>query len=746
MLELTDNAKTVLQSRYLREGEDPEALFRRVATAIGRVSKKWGDHDATGEFYDLLTSLKFLPNTPTLANAGTPGGQLSACFVLPVPDTMVGIFDTAKHMALIQKSGGGTGFAFSNLRANGSKVGEYGGSACGPLPFMEVYDQISATVRQGGMRHGANMGILRVDHPDILDFIRMKRGGKKLTNFNISVGATDEFMASVKQDGTLFLTDHNGEMVGDLPARQVFDEIVNLAWECGDPGLVFLDRINEGRSNPVPGLGPIQATNPCGEQPLYPYDSCNLGSIDLSRHFAQDMVMGKGGIDWVDLRRTVALAVTFLDNVIEANNYPLPEIQEMSRGIRRIGLGVMGWADLLYKMQIPYNSEEAVRLAEKVMLFVQTEADTASRLLGKTRGVFPRWCDSVYYADDKEYRNSTRTTIAPTGTISILAGCSSGIEPVFALAFRRQHKLDKSDTNRNVEMFEVNPVFERAAKQQGIWSADLVERLSRGESLRNFPGVPDWMARVFVTAHEIDPIDHLKMQAAFQRHTDNAVSKTINFRKDATKEDIRQAYLSAWDMDLKGITVYRDGSRDGQVLSTHTISDSKPTTMETGDLAKMLGYLNEKLAVSGRKKLEKTRQAVTHKFRVGEHNGYLTVGLYPDGAPGELFIKLNRQGHGLSGFADGTCMAVSIGLQYGVPLEVFVKKFKNTKFEPSGMTDDPDIRHCTSILDYVFRWMELRYLAAPVAEDEPGEPCPCGGYFVYEEGCLKCHSCGDSQC
>jgi len=678
-------------------------MFERVANAIAAAEAPEYRSSIAADFYQVMTNFEFLPNSPTLANAGTPDGQLSACFVLPVPDDMGGIFATIRNMALVHKSGGGTGFSFSGLRPRGSPVGQYGGTASGPVSFMRIFDTVADTVRQGGMRHGANMGVLSVDHPDVEEFITAKLDGS-LTNFNISVGLTDAFMSAVRYH-------ENPEYT------RLWKLICESAHQSGDPGVLFMDRINSSKANPVPSLGPIRATNPCGEQPLYDNDSCNLGSINLSR-FVKDEV----GFDWHRLAQTVYLAVRFLDDVVSVNCVPLPQMGVINEGLRRIGLGVMGWADALFCLGIPYSSQNARDVAKKVMGFIQDRADDASRDLAKERGSFLFLNQSIY-SSERAFRNATRTTIAPTGTISIIAGCSSGIEPVFALAYKRQHKLDHTDPNKNVSAFEINPIVARNLADKPNVLAQLVAgvHISKTEA-------PESLVRVFETAHDISPEAHLLMQAAFQQHTDNAVSKTINLSHNATPEDISRIYLQADELGLMGVTVYRDGSKAEQVFS----AVSTPTPV-----------------IPVRRKQPKTREAVIHKFRVGNHQGYLTVGLNPEGEPMELFLKINREGNGLSGFADAVCIATSIGLQYGISLDVYVKKYKGTRFEPSGMTGDPNIPNCTSVLDYVFRWLEQRFLSQTVstASDELTEEfCPCGGMLIFEEGCWKCYSCGESRC
>ena len=522
-------------------------------------------------FYALMTSFRFLPNSPTLGNAGRPLQQLAACFVLPVDDSMEGIFDALKHTALIHKTGGGTGFSFSRLRPAGDRVLATGGVASGPVSFMRVFDAGTEAIKQGGARRGANMAILSVHHPNIETFISAKADMVALQNFNISVAVDAPFMEAVKERKQYRLVNpRTGKTVGRRSARRIFRLIVENAWKNGDPGLVFLDRIN--RDNPTPQLGQIEATNPCGEQPLLPYESCNLGSLNLAK-FVKPTRGRKSGwaVDWEALAAVIPDCVRFLDDVIDQSRYPISEIEAATKRTRKIGLGVMGWADLLQALRIAYDSDKAIALGERMMAFIQEHADRASETLGRERGVFPAWEGSVYDRSKKgggqRFRNATRTTIAPTGTLSIIADCSGGIEPIFALAFMRQHRLDLKEPDKVTQLPEVNGAFQRVAKAERFFSAKLMEELARGGSIQRRRQIPAWVRRVFVTSHDVTPKWHVRMQAAFQRHTDNAVSKTINFPASATVEDVEQAYLLAYREGCKGITTYRDQSRALQVLS-----------------------------------------------------------------------------------------------------------------------------------------------------------------------------------
>jgi ribonucleoside-diphosphate reductase alpha chain len=557
---LTVNAMEVLNQRYLLKDEKeriietPAEMFTRIARAMAAVDKKYGQNPKESQtiFYDMMTRLEFVPNSPTLFNAGTPLGQLSACFVLPVEDSLEGIFGSVRNTAIIEKSGGGVGFDFSHLRPKGDIVKSTKGVASGPVSFMRVFDTATEVIKAGGKRRGAMMGILRVDHPDILEFITAKQTPGFLSNFNVSVAATDEFMKAVEEDGEYWLVNpRNKERTAKLKGREVWNQMIKSAWASGDPGVIFIDEIN--RHNPTPGVGRIESTNPCGEQPLLPYESCNLGSINLSK------MVEDGKINWEKLKETVREGVHFLDNVIDANKYPLKETDAITRGNRKIGLGVMGFADMLIKLKIRYDSEEALALGEKIMKFIEDEGHKKSIEIGEDRGSFPNFDKSIYKDKYKAMRNSTVTTIAPTGTISIIAGCSSGIEPIFAISFIR-------NVLSGTRLFETNPLFEMTAKERGCYSADLLENIAKTGSVQNIDKVPEDVKKLFVTALDIAPEWHVRMQAAFQKYTDNAVSKTVNLPSEATVEDVRKVYDLAWKLKCKGVTVFRYGSKPEQVL------------------------------------------------------------------------------------------------------------------------------------------------------------------------------------
>ncbi|MGW8187192.1 MAG: vitamin B12-dependent ribonucleotide reductase, partial [Desulfobacterales bacterium] len=723
-LVLTDNARTVLQRRYLRKDSDgkviesPEDMFRRVAHHIARAEENYSDAQEAEKmealFYRMMTECYFLPNSPTLMNAGRRLGQLAACFVLPVDDSLDGIFSALKNAALIHKSGGGTGFSFSRLRPKDSRVGSTGGVASGPVSFMKIFNTATEQVKQGGTRRGANMAILRVDHPDILEFITCKKYHHDLNNFNISVGVTDAFMESVKMLTSYQLIDpKDKQKVGELNAAEVYLHLVEQAWENGDPGIVFLDRIN--RDNPTPALGEIESTNPCGEQPLLPFEACNLGSINLSKFVTS--ADGNPTIDYEGLKEIVWLAVRFLDDTIDMSRYPLPEISAMVAGNRKIGLGVMGFADLLYQMGVPYNSEEALQLAEDVMAFVQRQSREASRELAKKRGTFKNFDDSVFKKKkDCRYRNATITTIAPTGTLSIIAGCSSGIEPLFALSFVRR-VMD------NDELLEVNPYFEQVAKEHGFFSSELMNRIAGRGSIADLEDIPEDVRRVFVTAHDVAPEWHVRMQAAFQKYTDNAVSKTVNLPRDATPEDVLKVYNLAYELECKGITIYRDGSKENQVLS-FSEKDKKGTS----------GFMT---AVKDR---PETLEGFTTKIKTGLGQLYVTVTEF-EGQPFEVFATIGKSGRSTTAKTEAIGRLVSLALRAGVKVSAIVDQLKGIGGE------HPVFQHgglVLSIPDAIARVLEKRYLAETSGGGRAnqknallGETCPeCGQTISFEEGCM----------
>lgn len=731
---LSPNARTVLEKRYLKRDlsgkptETPADMFRRVARTIAEADRKFDPscdlEGVTAKFYRMMTTFSFLPNSPTLMNAGRELGQLSACFVLPVGDSMEEIFDAVKNTALIHKSGGGTGFSFSRLRPANDVVCSTSGISSGPLSFMRVFDIATETIKQGGTRRGANMGILRVDHPDIMDFIMCKADQKHLNNFNISVGITEEFMKAVEEDRDYELINpRTKEPSGTLNARKVFNRIVRQAWENGEPGIIFLDRLN--RDNPTPHIGEIESTNPCGEQPLLPYESCNLGSINLA-------VMTKGKrVDWDRLRETVWDAVHFLDNVIEVNNYPLPEIDRMTRANRKIGLGVMGWADMLIQLGVPYDSEEGISLGENVMKFIRDEGHAASRYLAKVRGAFPNFSGSVYDVPGAEpIRNATVTTIAPTGTISIIANASSGVEPLFAVSFVK-NVMD------GTRLVEVNPAFEAIARERGFYSAELMERIARHGTLHDMPEVPADVRRIFVTAHDISPEYHIRMQAAFQKYTDNAVSKTVNFPNSATVEDVEKVYLLAYRLGCKGVTIYRDGSRDEQVLSAGTKKDSKKNDTPSPPEPRVV-----------KRERPKALHGWTYQMQTGCGPLYVTVNEDKQGLF-ELFTTMGKAGGCAASQSEAIGRMVSLAWRSGVQARQVIKQLLGISCHcPSGFGDN----RVTSCADAVAKAIQSHLQAkgydmdldAPVPERGA---CPeCGGVVEHEGGCMVCRVCAYSEC
>jgi len=731
--ELTKNAMTVLERRYLKrdkEGkvlETPVQMFRRVADTIAAADKKFNEKaDAAPvaeEFYRMMTQLEFLPNSPTLMNAGRELGQLSACFVLPVGDSMEEIFDAVKFTALIHKSGGGTGFSFSRLRPANDVVLTTTGISSGPISFMRVFDVATETIKQGGTRRGANMGILRVDHPDIMDFIMCKADKKQLNNFNISVGLTEAFMKAVEKDENYDLINpRDGQVSGTLNARKVFNRIITQAWENGEPGIVFLDRLN--RDNPTPHVGEIESTNPCGEQPLLPYESCNLGSINLSK-----MVQG-GKVNWERLSEVVHLAVHFLDNVVEVNNYPLPQIAKMTMGNRKIGLGVMGWADMLIGLGIPYNTEEAIELAHKVMGFINKQGHAASQALAKSRGAFPNFKGSVYdQKGEPPMRNATVTTIAPTGTISIMANASSGVEPLFAVSYVRQ-VMD------NDILVEVHPYFEAIAKEKGFYSQELMQRIAEHGTLHNIDEVPEDIRNLFVTAHDITPEVHIRMQAAFQKYTDNAVSKTVNFTNGATVADVARVYELAYQLDCKGVTIYRDGSRDRQVLSVGKKQEA----------AAPAGMDKDKSAT--KRERPKVLKGWTYQMQTGCGPLYVTVNEDTNGLF-ELFTTMGKAGGCAASQSEAIGRMVSLAWRSGLQARQVIKQLQGIScHSPSGFGENKIL----SCADAVAKAIQA-HVAANGGKVQHAKrvflkgACPdCGGIVEHEGGCMVCHICGYSEC
>ncbi|MHB8621337.1 MAG: vitamin B12-dependent ribonucleotide reductase, partial [Chloroflexota bacterium] len=659
-------ARKVLRERYLwkKDGqivEDEDGMCRRVAHAVAEGERQYADAkdvrladtravDAENRFFDLMTSHKFMPNSPTLMNAGKGNGQqLSACYVLPVGDSIPEIFDALKYTATVHKSGGGTGFSFSRLRPSGSTVNTSSGVASGPVSFMRIFNEATEQIKQGGTRRGANMGILRVDHPDILEFIDCKRDGT-VTNFNISVAATDAFMQAVA-DGTDYdlIDPRGGSVTRRLSAKVVFDRMIDAAWASGDPGVVFIDRINAGPANPTPEVGMVEATNPCGEQPLLPYEACNLGSLNLAAFLSSD----GDDLDWPEMGRGGRSAVRFLDDVIQINPYPLPEIVDMVHANRRIGLGVMGWADLLFKMGIPYNSELALSMANEVMVFINRIGHAESEALATERGPFPNWNRSIY-KDGAPIRNATVTTIAPTGTISIIADCSSGIEPIFALAF--MHKAKGAD-NKSRDLRFVNPLFEETARNRGFYSDELMEKVLRTGSVRDLDEVPEDVRRVFVTSHEIEPEWHVRMQAAFQKHTDNAVSKTINVPKNASHDDVSASYRLAYELGCNGITVFRDGSKGEQILNVGV----------TATAASVSDPVSAPVVGPAIKPRPPVVRGYTRQVKAPEGTVNVTINSDADG-PLELFVNVGKAGNDVAALAEAIGRLISLNLRLASPM------------------------------------------------------------------------------
>ncbi|GHT50939.1 ribonucleotide-diphosphate reductase subunit alpha [Endomicrobiia bacterium] len=746
--DLKKNSLTVLQRRYLKKDENGnviesvEDLLYRVAKNIAQADKIY-DKSAdiaslTKEFYLAMSSLDFLPNSPTLMNAGRNLQQLSACFVLPIDDSMDSIFETLKNTALIHKSGGGTGFSFSKLRPNKDMVKTTSGVSSGPVSFMQVFNAATEAIKQGGTRRGANMGILRIDHPDILEFIVCKDKNDSLNNFNISVAVTKEFMDALEnnEDYNLY-NPRNGEITGKLNAKAVFYKIVDQAWKNGEPGIVFIDKIND--KNPTPEIGVIESTNPCGEQPLLSYESCNLGSINLG-HFAKD-----GMVNWEKLEKMVKTAVHFLDNVIDMNNYPIKKIGEVTRSSRKIGLGVMGWADLLLYLGVSYGSQESLSLAEKLMEFIQTKSHEASHELAVKRGSFPNFKKSIY-ANGSPMRNATSTTIAPTGTIGIIASASGGIEPLFALVYKRAQCLD------NEEMYEVNQHFEKIAKEKGFYSTELMDKIAKKGSIAEFKEIPDEVRKIFVTSHDITPEDHIKMQAAFQKFTDNAVSKTVNLPNSATKEDIKKVYIISYKTGCKGVTVYRDGSRDVQVLN---LANNKEEPAQIKEVK------------------PRARPVKTTGFTFLMHTGcgkmYVTVN-EDDRGVFEVFTQRGKSGGCTSSQAEAISRLISLALRSGVNQNVIINQLKGIRCPVPILAEGGVILSCADAVAKALEAYnrekmspELFRQTAPASSFYETQKhytsdssvnltgacpqCPeCGEMLTFAEGCACCRCCGYSRC
>ena len=764
---LSENAVKVLRKRYLAKNEKgevietPEEMFRRVAKNIAAAeyiyNKKVDLKETEEKFYKIMTNLEFLPNSPTLMNAGRDLQQLSACFVLEINDSMESIFETIKNTAIIHKTGGGTGFSFSRLRPKNSQVRTTGGVASGPVSFLKVFDAATQAVKQGGTRRGANMGILRIDHPDILEFITCKENDKAITNFNISVTVTEDFMKKVDAGEDYDLIDpHTKKAAGKLNAREVFDLIVKMAWKNGEPGIIFIDRMN--KFNPTPKIGVFESTNPCGEQNLLSYESCNLGSIDLSK------MVDNGESNCDKLGSTVKAAVHFLDNVIDMNKFPLKKIEEMTKANRKIGLGVMGFADMLIKLGIAYNSEDGVACADKVMSFILSEARKASVKLAEERGLFPNFKDSVYDAPGgPKLRNATLTTIAPTGTLSIIGNCSSGIEPLFAIVYYKE-VMDKD------RLPEINETFKEIAKKRGFWSERLLKKIAKAGSIQKFHEIPDDLKRIFVTSHDIAPEWHIRIQAAFQRYTDNAVSKTINFAHEAGLDDVKKTYRLAHQLGCKGVTVYRDRSREEQVLNIE---------------AKEKALVKEKVAVS--KIIPRPRPAVTYgtttKIATGCGNLYVTINEDEEGLPFEVFMQMGKAGGCAMSQLEAIGRLLSLALRSGIEFNSIIEQLRGIRCPSPSWEKGGRIFSCS---DAIARVVERRLVktkknraskekssitesispagdrhknaaglaqnsnVALMAEKKKGNivgVCPdCGGALWHIEGCMICKACGYSRC
>ena len=769
-IDLSENAVKVLERRYLKrdaEGvllEKPVDMFIRVAGNIASAEKKYGKTDEEvkeieKQFFDIMIDLDFLPNSPTLMNAGKELQQLAACFVLPIGDSMNAIFEALKETALIQKSGGGVGYSFSNIRPKNDVVLSTKGVSSGPISFMTVFNAATDTIKQGGTRRGANMGILRVDHPDILDFITSKENNEKLTNFNISVGVTEKFMKAVENDDEYeIINPRTKEVVDRYRAKEVFGKIVEHAWKNGDPGIIFLDRLN--KDNPTPNLGQIESTNPCGEQPLLPYEACNLGSINLAH-----MVKEEEGIKTVDydrLRSVTYTAVRFLDDVIDMSRYPIEKISKMVHGNRKIGLGVMGYADLIIILGIPYDSEEALELAQKIMSFIQDESKNASRELAKEKGVFPNFKGSVYDSPDGyEIRNATTTTIAPTGTLSIIADCSSGVEPIFALSFVK----NVMDDDRLVE---VNDYFEELANKEGFYSKELMEKIAEKGNLKDIEEVPSRYRRVFVTAHEISPVWHVRTQASFQKFVDNAVSKTVNFSNDATVQDVENVYMLAYRLGCKGITIFRDKSRGTQVLEVEgkkkeeeglkevaapkEVKEKKKGSPEVKEENKVIEENEEE--IKDVKLKPRSRPEVTHgmtkKYRIGSCGKlYVTVNSDENGIC-EVFINTGEEG--CTALTEAVGRLISVAIRSGIDIESVKKQVIGIRCITCIADNETHVLSCPDAMGKAIEFYmngSNKFDLSKTSGPRSIMICPedgCGGIMEPEGGCYVCRNCGFSKC
>src|SRR5213080_1203887 len=729
----TEPALRVLRERYLaREGgevaETPEEMCWRVALSIAAGEARYGRSQAAvreipADFYEVMVDGDFLPNSPTLMNAGKGNGlQYSACYVLPVGDSMEEIFDSVKAAAIIHKSGGGTGFAFSRLRPKDDIVASTGGRASGPISFLRVFNSATEAVKQGGTRRGANMGILKVDHPDILEFIECKLDGG-ITNFNISVAATDKFMDALAA-GTEYdlVNPHTGQVVERLSAKEVFERIVRAAWRTGDPGMVFIDRINASPANPTPEIGMVEATNPCGEQPLLPNEACNLGSLNVSK-FARRSDAGEWSIDWDEMERVVRLAVRFLDDVIEMNPYPLPVIDETVKANRRVGLGIMGWADLLFTMGLPYDSQEAIKLADRLMTFVKEKSHDQSAKLADERGTFTNWDRSIY-RNERPMRNSTVTTIAPTGTISMIAGCSSGVEPIFALAF--EHRVKQPDGERVLTF--VNETFERIAKEQGFYSDALMQEIAKRGSLHGIRGLPEHAAQVFKTSHDIGFEWHVRHQAAFQRSTDNSVSKTINLPNNATEEDVARAYRLAWELGCLGITVFRDGCKGEQVLNVGVGAKKDKAAPAAPPMAAMVI-----------KPRPHSLKGTTYRMETPIGTAYITINETKEGEAFEVFAQVGKGGSETMAVAEALGRLISLTLRLPSPLsaqrrleEVISQLSRIGGAQPTGFGPSKIL----SLPDAIARTLAEHIGQVKVAEAAPSTPA--NGKKAIGDLCKEC--------